>query len=156
MTPIQKINLAIFILNVIGTFCLSIEAMKIDNFEKIIYFIRHSNRIINPKIKWVDETKKKTESLSYRIDFFVFLILFGTPAYLILSHFLKSLQLLYKIPLSFIGGFFVWGIVVILNELVLKFLKLLIRNTTKGIIGILGFILLAISFYLQFKLTQSA
>ena len=145
-----NMNISILLLNIFGTLLLSIEAIKIENFEKIIHFIRGSNRILNPKIEWVDEMKKVQNGRSYTVDFFVFLILFGIPAYLILSYFFPDLKQLFKIPLSFLGAFIVWTILILANELLIKILKLIVTNTTKGIIGAIGFILLVISFCLQY------
>jgi hypothetical protein len=54
-------NLTILILNIIGTFFLSIEAIKLENLERFRYRLRQSNSILNPQLEW-DESNKKQKN----------------------------------------------------------------------------------------------
>jgi hypothetical protein len=148
-------NQTIFILNILGTLFLSIEAIKIENFQKMINFIRGSNSVLNPKIEWTDETKANSSEQSFEANFFAFILFFGVSSYLLLSYFFIKLKLYFKIPLALFGGFVLWTILITLNECFLWLLKIIIKNTTKGIIGLLGFIFLSVSFYLQYLIAIS-
>lgn len=149
-------NELILILNLLGTLFLSIEAIKIDNFCKITKFIRGSNNVLNPKIEWSDKVDPEPIGWSFKIDFFVFILLFSVPAYLFFSYCFEALKWYYKILAAFFGGFILWTILILVNELLIRLLKYIVRNTAKGIIGILGFILLAICFYLQYLVASQS
>ena len=143
-------TILILLLNIFGTLFLSIEAIKIENFEKLISFIRGSNQILNPKIDWVDKPKKVKNRWTFEIYLLAILIIFGIPAFLIISYLFPTLKYSIKIQLALLGAFIVWTLLIILNELLIRVLKLLVKNTTKGIIGAIGFILLFISYCLQY------
>jgi hypothetical protein len=147
-------KIALLILSLIGTFLLSVEAIKLDNLKKTVKLLKRSNSTLNPKI----EINQFTESNSFeihRISFSIFiliiLITFYPISFLILNQIFKSeIKLIWILLFSAMGSFVVWTILVYIIEFIILIYKLIEKYTSQGIIGILGFIILAVSFILQF------
>lgn len=134
------INEIILLLNILGTFLISIEVIKIKN----LYLL------LNPRI---DGNGEKTEiNLLNRIGFNGFLLLviiiFSPLSYLIVSKFLK-LSLLVSIFFSIGGSFVIWTILIC----IVKFFNIMEEKIPKGVSGLLGFLILIISFGLQYYTT---
>ena len=148
-------NLTILILNILGTFLVSIEAIKIENLKKLILYLRNSNSHLNPKINCVDESTHQTlkEKLGCYIFIGVILLIFGPISYIILSIIFPIIKTYWLIPLSILGAFLLWTFLIYFIELIVKFLSVIEKYTSKGIIGISGFLILVISFILQYNST---
>src|ERR1051325_10392933 len=110
-------KLSILILEILGTFLLSIEAIKIENFKNLTKFLTRSNQALNPEIKWQEETKKKETIKNPTSTFFLIsiAILFYPPSFVILS-FLLNVNLGYIFLLSALGTFVLWTVVILINE----------------------------------------
>ena len=155
------INLSIFILNVVGTLLLSVEAIKLDNFQKLAAILKKYNLILNPKIVWLDEFGNKInnqdedENITLsKATFLKIIASFYFITLLILYLSLKTFLYFYGIALFAIGGSFVtWTLVILLFEAVISFYKFLEKKLAKGIVGMLGFGFLLISFIFQYYLT---
>jgi hypothetical protein len=150
-------NLTILILNIIGTFLLSVEAIKLENFEKFRNHLRKSNSILNPKIEWVDSDEEVTNS--YGCYFFILLVIlcFSPISFLITYKLAKNhLNIYYIIGISLFGSLVIWTFIIYTFEFIIKILKMIEKNVAHGIIGIIGFLILVISFICQYYAANNA
>lgn len=146
-------DLIILILNILGTFLLSIEAIKIENLKKIITFFRKTNSKLNPKIKWVDKKTefKHLENYGCYIFLIIIILAFSPLSFILIDTFFPNLKIYLKLILTVLGALIIWTILIYLIELIIKVLTSIERYTSKGMIGIIGFIILTTSFILQYK-----
>jgi cellulose synthase/poly-beta-1,6-N-acetylglucosamine synthase-like glycosyltransferase len=127
--------------------------MKLENFIKIQKFISNSNKSLNPEIPW--EGSGITNSLN-EIGFAGFLfkmfMIFCVPSFTLSYFFFHDIIELYGVILiGIFGSYIVWSIFIILNEIVIRILKGMIKQTETGILGFSGFMILLLSFVLQYK-----
>ncbi|MCM0666388.1 hypothetical protein [Flavobacterium tyrosinilyticum] len=145
-------NIILLILNILGTFLVSVEAIKLDNLIKFQKYLLNSNKTLNPDIP--GEGSGKTSILS-KIGCFGFLgrimLIFYIPsfafAYLIFNAIVEKYGI---IIIAIFGSFVVWTALIILIEITIKILKSIVKHTENGMIGIIGFLILVISFVLQY------
>lgn len=157
-------QILILILNITGTFLLSVEAIKLKNLRVLIGSLNKSNRILNPRIHWVEnEVKDKDEGNEVRknshygasIFFMIVVLVFIIPSYLIIQFFLPSLNIILLVSISIFGSFILWTAVIYFIELIIVILNFIESNTKEGIIGIMGFLLLVVSFVFQYYLNTN-
>lgn len=145
-----KMNTAILILNITGTFLLSVEAIKIENLLRLIGILSKSNRTLNPQIEW-REVKDKSWVIRDKVLFFLLLTLLFYPISFVLLYYTFEAGLTWSLIFSIAGIFIFWTITIYFTLLLIKVFKWIEKNTSQGIIGIIGFILLVISYFLQYN-----
>lgn len=148
-------NLTILILNIIGTFFLSVEAIKIENLKKLTSLLHKSNLHLNPKINWVDENTQFGFKEKYGCYLFMLtvIIVFSPISFILLKSLLSVQNIYLEIFLTVFGALVIWTFIIYLFELIIKFLLSIEKFTAKGFIGIIGFIILVSSFTLQYLFT---
>jgi hypothetical protein len=146
-------SIAILIFNILGTFLVSVEAIKLENLTKTQKFLRFSNKNLNPEIPW--EGSGKTNILNeigclgflFRI-FIIFCIPSFTLSYL---YFTGVIEIYWIILIGIFGSYLLWTLLIILNEITIMILKSIVKYTEVGMIGLCGFVILVVSFVLQYK-----
>jgi hypothetical protein len=149
-------NILILIFNILGTFLVSVEAIKLDNLIKSQSYLRNSNTKLNPEIPWEGTGKKNILSEIGCFGFIVRVIMiFYIPSLIFTYLLFDSIVEIYGIVLiAIFGSLILWTVLIILNEITIKILKNIVKRTENGMIGIIGFLILAVSFVLQFYSSQ--
>jgi hypothetical protein len=159
-------EMTINILELIGTFFLGIEAIKLKNFENFLLYLKNNNSFLNQKIHWVEENdnktlnkKKKTnynfELLLIGLFFFSGIIYFGFLFFFkidILNFIHTERNNWFYLPKVILGaliGPILWTISIYLFELLIFLLNGLEKNTKTGVIGIFGILLFILTFILK-------
>lgn len=127
-------NYLILILNIVGTFFLSIEAIKIENFIKLIAKIRRPTNSLNPRIEWVDE-KSKSDSKGVASFFMVVIAIFSPPVFIVGLLLFPHFNWVYLLFGALFGSFMLWTLTVIFGNLLIKILTYIIAKTPKGTIS---------------------
>lgn len=145
-------NILILIFNIVGTFLLSVEAIKLENLEKCQAFLRHSNANLNPEIPWEGSNK---ENVLSEVGFSGFLLkilaIFFVPSFILTYLFLHKVIEMYGLFLiAIFDSYILWTILIILIEITIKILKNIVKHTERGMIGLIGFIILLASFLTQY------
>lgn len=155
------INIFILIFNIVGTLFLSVEAIKLENFQKLSHLLKKYNSIVNQKIVYVDEFGNRIEEKAIEAEneeqnlngmSFLKMILGFYPLSLVILY-LSLNEWIYNygiVLLSILGSFVVWTITLIIFEGFILFFKFLEKKLAKGIVGITGFVILFVSFCLQY------
>src|SRR5690606_8560559 len=144
-------DLIILLLNILGTFLLSVEAIKLENFEKLRNLLKNSNSVLNPKIEWTESAKEETTSLGCFSYILIIVVCFFPISFIITySLFKNNLDLYFVFVFSVFGSIIIWSVIIYIFEDIIKLLKLIDQNIAYGFIGILRFLLLVISFVLQY------
>jgi hypothetical protein len=146
-------NLAILFLNIIGTFLVSVEAIKIENLQRLTLLIKKSNSKLNPRIEWIDNSTNQTlkEKLGCYIFLLIILTVFSPISFILLHTLFPTLNTYWLLPFSGFGAFIIWTAIVYFIEHLMKSFTLIETYTSKGFIGIAGFVVLVASFILQYK-----
>ncbi|WP_264529448.1 hypothetical protein [Flavobacterium sp. N502540] len=149
-------NTLIFILNILGTFLLSVEAIKLDNLVRSQKYLYYSNKNLNPQITWEDSEKRNILSKIGCIGFLSrILIIFYIPSLILTYLILDDIHEEYWICLiAIFGSFVMWTALILLIEIIIKLLKNIVNLTANGMIGIFGFIILVVSFSLQYHISK--
>src|SRR5690606_28232426 len=144
-------DLIILLLNILGTFLLSVEAIKLENFEKLRNLLKNSNSVLNPKIEWTESATEETTSLGCSSSIWIIVVCFFPISFIITYSILKNhVDLYYVFGIAVFGSILIWSFIIYIFEFIIKLLKLIEQNIAYGFIGILGFLLLVISFVLQY------
>lgn len=146
-------KLAILLLNILGTFLLSIEAIKLENFQKLEIFFSSVNKKLNPKINWVKDDSNQSSKGNYGCSHFllIIIIIFGPISYLILNNIFSGLPILLLIVISAFGAFIIWTVLIYLTQFLVTILARFERYTVKGIIGLAGFLIIITALILQYE-----
>ena len=156
------------ILNIMGTFFLAVEAIKLKNLITLREtYIVGLFELINPKLEFIEGELDKKEQKSNRIYFFTLLsILFltGTAFNTILLLKVEAIRILFEsvnlylfrillfLVIAFLTGAIIWTILIYMLKLIEVFLLKIESNTKNGIIGTLGFLLILISFVIKWTI----
>src|SRR5580700_9460201 len=130
-------NGCILVLNIVGTFLLSVEAIKIENLIKLIEQIRRATAFLNPRIEWVDEMPKggKRGAGSF---LFLMIAIFSPAIFTIGLLKFYHLNKGYLIVGTIGGSLVFWTLLILLGGLMIKVLSYITAKTAKGTIGISG------------------
>jgi hypothetical protein len=154
----------ILILNVIGTFLLSAEAIKVENLRIPAKVFDKGSARLNPQIEFVEENTNKTintksDSHIYHSPLFLpwlTILAMGIVSFFLIQHYLSDISLFFKIIMAFFGGLIIWTIMIYSFKGIVIFLSIIEKKLSKGTIGIIGFILLLSSFVLQYILKDTS
>lgn len=150
-------NILILALNILGTFLVSVEAIKLENLIKSQKYLFNSNKTLNPHIPWEDSGKTSILSEIGCSGFLLrILLIFYFPSFSFTYLIFNTIVENYGIAIiAIFGSFVVWTVLIILIEITIKMLKSIVKRTENGMIGIIGFLVLVISFVLQYHSSKT-
>ncbi|MGR2952340.1 hypothetical protein ABMY23_22440 [Vibrio vulnificus] len=160
-------TLIIGVLEYVSVFLLAVEAIKLENLSWVKDKSIKIGSILNPQITFVDEKDYVAPTTflgKYGIKLFavaLYIVGVGVSAWGLslfglqmsgllpdsaLTWILSSLYVLFICPVI---GFAVYNSIVVLFSIVVKALSWVERSTQSGIVGIIGFALFSIQFFMQ-------
>jgi len=151
-------KLTILFFNIIGTFLVSAEAIKVENLRILAKIFNKGSNNLNPQIEFVDGNSDKTFTTTnsrrfYKSVMFIPLsniLLFWIFSYMVLQHLFPKLWFLFTLFISFFGGTFIWTVLIYSFKGIVLFLSFIEKKLSRGMIGIIGFLILVVSYFIQY------
>lgn len=147
-------DVATDLLGIIGGFLLAVEAIKLENLSKLRKkYLNPFRQTLNPEIQWIDEINLKEARGGSRhfVTLFVSILISGSLFFILVlrntqtilnwyTSFNIVIEVLLFLFISTFCGVLIWTGLIYVTKSLEHILYKIERNTSNGIIGILGFV----------------